>query len=92
MRLSREKINHLSRLLVESLEREDGATFLRPSNDIRLHIVRVITDDLRIDEGIDEDVLRTIQSYRRKIPAGSPEWEVLYRKHYEEEMIRRGLK
>jgi hypothetical protein len=92
MRIGREKINHLSKLLVESLEGDEGATFLRPSNDVRLHMVRVMTDELRIDEGIDEEVVRTIKSYKRKIPAGSPEWEVLYRKHYEEEMVRRGLK
>jgi hypothetical protein len=92
MRLSREKINHLSRLLVESLQGDGEVTFLRPPNDVRLHIVRVITDEVRIDEGIDEDVVRTLQSYKRKIPAGSPEWEILYRKHYEEELVRRGLK
>ena len=90
--LSREKINHLSKLLIEKLEEEEGMALLKPANDVRLRIVRVMTEELRLEETIDDDVTRTIQSYNRNIPEGSPEWEVLYRKHYEQELIRRGLK
>ncbi len=90
--LSREKINHLSKLLMENLEGEEGVALLKPANDVRLRIVRVMTEELRLEETIDDDVTRTIQSYNRNIPEGSPEWEVLYRKHYEQELIRRGLK
>ena len=90
--LSREKINHLSKLLIEKLEEEEGMALLKPANDVRLRIVRVVTEELRLEETIDDDVTRTIQSYNRNIPEGSPEWEVLYRKHYEQELIRRGLK
>lgn len=90
--LSREKINHLSKLLIEKLEEEEGMALLKPANDVRLRIVRIMTEELRLEETIDDDVTRTIQSYNRNIPEGSPEWEVLYRKHYEQELIRRGLK
>lgn len=90
--LSREKINHISKLLIERLEADDVVTLLKPANDVRLRIVRVMAEELRLEETIDEDVSQTIQSYNRNIPEGSPEWEVLYRKHYEQELIRRGLK
>ncbi len=90
--LGREKINHISKLLIEKLETDDAVTLLKPANDVRLRIVRVIAEELRLEETIDDDVTRTIQSYNRNVPEGSPEWEVLYRKHYEQELIRRGLK
>ncbi|MBI2880625.1 MAG: DUF507 family protein [Candidatus Tectomicrobia bacterium] len=90
--LSREKINHLSKLLVGDLEATEGVVLVKPSNDVRLRIVRVITEEVRLEETIDEEVTRTVLSYGRKIPEGSPEWDVLYRKHYEQELIRRGLK
>ena len=90
--LSRDKVNHLSKLLVEDLEASDGISLRKPPNDVRLRMVRIITEELRLEETIDDEVTRTIQSYGRRIPEGSPEWEVLYRKHYEEELRRRGLK
>lgn len=90
--LSRDKVNHLSKLLVEDLEADDEIALRKASNDVRLRMVRIITEELRLEETIDEEVTRTIHSYGRKIPEGSSEWEVLYRKHYEEELRRRGLK
>ncbi len=90
--LSRDKINHVSKLLIEGLEAAEGVSLLKPPNDVRLRIVRVMAEEVRLEETIDEEVTRTIESYGRRIPEGSPEWEVLYRKHYEEELVRRGLK
>ena len=90
--LSREKINHISKELIERLEADEEISLLKPANDVRLRIVRVMTEEIRLEETIDDEVTHTLQSYGRKIPEGSPEWEVLYRKHPEEELVRRGLK
>ncbi len=90
--LSREKINHISKELIERLEADEEISLLKPANDVRLRIVRVMTEEIRLEETIDDEVIHTLQSYGRKIPEGSPEWEILYRKHHEEELVRRGLK
>jgi hypothetical protein len=50
---------------------------------------RTITDELKFEDEADEAVRRTIQSLSRKVPEGSREWDVLYRKYTEEEMNRR---
>lgn len=89
MRLSRGKINHISKLLLDALEESPQVEFLREPNDVRLQMVRIITDELTIEEVVDEEVRRTLASYSRKLREGTPEWEVLYNKHYEEEMMRR---
>lgn len=89
MRLSRGKINHLSKLLLQALEEDPQADFLREPNDVRLQMVRIITDELTIEEVVDEEVRRTLASYSKKLREGTPEWDVLYNKHYEEEMMRR---
>jgi hypothetical protein len=52
-------------------------------------IKRTFTDELRFDDEADAAVRRTIQSLSRRVPEGSPEWEVLYRKYREEELRRR---
>jgi hypothetical protein len=89
VRLSRGKINHLSKLLLEALEKDERVDFLAEPNDVRLQMVRIITDELTIDEIVDEEVRRILQSYSKRLREGTPEWEVLYNKHYEEEMLKR---
>jgi hypothetical protein len=52
-------------------------------------IKRTFADELRFDDDADTAVRRTIQSLSRRVPEGSPEWEVLYRKYREEELRRK---
>jgi uncharacterized protein len=89
MRLSREKINHLSRIIIKELKDCPNVAFLREDNDVRLRIVKVITDELKVDDAVDTAVRKTLASYTKKILEGSREWDVMYQKLYEEEMNRR---
>jgi uncharacterized protein len=89
MSLSRPKINHLSQLIVKSLQQTGAVRLLKAENDIRLQIVRTLTDELKIEEIIDAEVRRKLASYSRKILEGSREWEVMYQKFYEQEMKKR---
>jgi hypothetical protein len=89
MSLSRPKINHLSQLLVKALEKAGTVTFLKAENDVRLQIVRTLTDELKIEEVVDAEVRRKLASYSRKIVEGNREWDIMYQKLYEEEMKKR---
>lgn len=89
MRLSRGKINHLSKLITQGLEKDEKIKLLSEPNDIRLQIVRIITDELKIDDVVDEEARRILSSYSKKMREGSSEWEVLYQKHYDEEIKKR---
>ena len=86
MRLSREKITHLSHLIVRTLGQTEGVTLEKPENTIRLEVVRVITDFLTEDANMEERAKHRIRSQKRTIPEGSDEWEVLLRRYYQEEM------
>ena len=89
MSLSRQKINHLSQLIVKALQKAGHVTFLKPDNDVRLQIVKTLTDELRIEEVVDAEVRRKLASYSRKIVDGNREWDVMYQKFYEQEMKKR---
>ena len=86
MRLSRAKVNHLSRLVVEALEGDERVKITRDPNDIRLQVVRIITDEVKRDAMVDELVRAKITSQKRDFPEGGREWEILYRQYYQEEM------
>ena len=89
MSLSRAKINHLSLLVVKALQKAGGVKFLRPENDVRLQVVKTLTDELKIEETVDIEVRRKLASYSRKIVEGNREWDVMYQKLYEQEMKKR---
>jgi hypothetical protein len=89
MSLSRQRINHLSQLIVKHLQKSATIRFLKPENDVRLQVVKTLTDELKIEEVIDTEVRRKLASYSRKIIEGNREWDVMYQKFYEQEMKKR---
>ena len=88
MKLSREKILRLSHLVLNHLNQDEEVEFFADPQDIRQDIIKIISDEMKFDETIDAAVRRKIESQRRTIVEGSDEWEILYRKYYEEEMAR----
>jgi hypothetical protein len=89
MSLSRPKINQLSQLIVKDLQKSGVARFLKAENEVRLQVVKTLSDELKIEEVIDAEVRRKLASYSRKILEGSREWDVMYQKFYEQEMKKR---
>ena len=88
MKLSREKILRLSHLILDYLDQDDTVEYFADPQEIRQQIVKMISDEMKADEAIDALVRRKIETQKRVIVEGSDEWEVLYRKYYEEETAR----
>ena len=88
MKLSREKVLHISHLILGHLDRDDGVEYFDEPQEIRQTIVKIIMDEMRNDEAIDVLVRRKLESQKKGIVEGSDEWDVLYRKYYEEEVAR----
>jgi hypothetical protein len=89
MRLTREKVNILSHQITEKLASIDEVEFIEDRNTIRLAVVEIMNKWLLKEAQIDKAARQKIENQKRGIPEGSAEWEILYRKYYEEEM--RGL-
>ncbi len=89
MKLSREKINHLSKLILRQILENDDVEFFCDENDLRLEIVEILRADLELEESIENSVRDVIESYSRDIREGTDEWDILYHKHYAEETKRR---
>ena len=89
MRLSEDRISHISHLIQDMLIRNRNIDVLLTEERVLREIKRTIADELKYEDEADEAARRTIQSLSRKVPEGSREWDVLYRKYVEEEMNRR---
>ena len=86
MRLSREKVNKLSHLITEELVRLDDLEFIEDRNTIRLEIVKILNEELKKEETLDQEARKKIASQKKTVPEGSLEWDILYRKYYAEEV------
>jgi hypothetical protein len=86
MRLSRDKVNLLSHQVSDKLASIEAVEFIEDRNTIRLAVVDILTKWLKKEEEVDKAARHKIEAQKRAIPEGSAEWEILYRKYYEEEM------
>ena len=88
MKLSREKVLRLSHLILDYINEDDGVEYFVETQELRQEILRLIESEIKADEAIDALVRRKIETQKRTILEGSDEWDVLYRKYYEEETAK----
>ena len=86
MRLSRDKVNLLSHQITDKLVSIDEVEFIEDRNTIRLAVIDILMKWLKKEEEVDKAARHKIETQKRAIAEGGPEWEILYRKYYEEEM------
>jgi hypothetical protein len=84
MKLSREKVMHLSHQILNYMNNDEELEFYADPQEIRTQIFQMISDEMRADEAIDALVRKKLES-QRKYQEGSDDWDVMYRKYYEEE-------
>jgi hypothetical protein len=91
MRLSREKLNKLAASTTEALAGLKNVDFLEGYDDIRQEVRHILEDLLAGEEKLDKAARFKIESQRRIIPEGTPEWNILYHKYYNEEVKKLGI-
>jgi len=91
MRISREKVNHISKMIVTDLAKRDDFDYKTELNDVRLEITHVVNEYLKIEDSADENARKVCASYSRKMREGTDEWDILYNRHYNEYMSKHGL-
>jgi hypothetical protein len=91
MRLNRDKLNKLAHTVADTLAEIDEVGFLEERNIIRQES-RKILELLLIEEAkIDAAARLKIANQRKIIQEGSQEWEILYRKYYNDEVRKLGI-
>jgi hypothetical protein len=92
--MSRERLFGLADRIIAELLTTDGVLTRPPVDErvrtqLRTEVFRVLEDEAKLDESIDQEVRKTLASYSRRVPEGSGEWELLYRKTRDEVYRRR---
>ena len=94
MRMSRERLFGLAERIVGDLAATEGVVIKQIADDkvrthLRTEVFRVLEDEGRLEDTVDQEVRKTLASYSRPAPEGSAEWEVLYSKTRDEVFKRR---
>ena len=88
--LSEDKVSHLSHIILQAVKKSSLTTMQADEGRVLKEIKRVLASELAQEEEIDRKVKAKLASYSRGIVEGSAEWEVLYRKIFEEETRKHG--
>jgi len=91
VRISREKINKLAHAVADTLASMESVDFVEDRNTIRLEARRILELLMAEEAKIDAAARQKIESQRRTILEGSQEWDILYRKYYNEEVKKLGI-
>lgn len=89
MILSEERQIHFAHLLVDQLWRDDLVDFTDEDMAVRT-ARRAIGLFIKEFNQMDQKVRESISKLKRGVSEGSPEWDLLYKKYFEEELNRRG--
>ena len=91
MRLNRDKVNKLAHTVTDALAVMDEVEFVEERNTIRLEARRILEELLNQEAKIDAAARQKIENQKRTILEGSQEWDILYRKYYNEEVKKLGV-
>jgi hypothetical protein len=91
MRISRDKLNKLAHIVADTLAEIDQVGFLEDRNTIRQEARKALEVLLTEEAKIDATARQKIANQRKIILEGSQEWDILYRKYYNEEVRKLGI-
>ena len=91
MRISSDKVNKLAHTIADTLAEIDECDFMEDRNTIRQEARKALEKLLAEETKLDANARLKIASQRKIILEGSQEWDILYRKYYNDEVKKLGL-
>jgi hypothetical protein len=90
LRLSEDRISHLAHLISDGIWKDDLVDYKSEEKTL-LEIKKAITDYFKVEDEADTIARNKIRSLSRDVPEGSREWDILYKKYFEEERAKKGF-
>jgi len=90
LKLSKNRVNYLTKLIVDFIQKSDDIDYLDDLGNIRFKIYHYLLDELKLFEDIETRAQEKIVSQKKNVPEGSREWEILFRKYSNEELAKMG--
>ncbi len=80
MKLSPDKVEQLAEVLVDHLAEVDGVLFQADDSQLRIAIREIVTDELMVEERLDAEIHKMLQSRKYEITMGRMNYDELFKK------------
>ncbi len=87
----RERMNQIAGMIKDLIMEDESVEVYEEPYVIRARTRNILMEALKEEEDIDKEVRERIRSYSKRIVEGTPEWNHLYKRIYEDALRRRGL-
>lgn len=87
----RERMNQIAQRVRDMIMEDVTVEIYEEPGFIRNRIRDILMEAVKEEEEIDREVRERIRSYSKKIVEGTPEWNHLYKRIYDDALKRRGL-
>jgi len=87
----RERLNQIVNRIMDLILADETVEVYEDFPVVRGKIRKIVMKALEVEEEIEREVRKRIRKYSRDILEGSPEWNILWRRIYEDELKKRGL-
>jgi hypothetical protein len=91
VRINPDKLNKLAHTVADTLADIEQVGFMEDRNTIRQEARKALQTLLGEEARIDQAARLKIASQRKIIQEGSQEWDILYRKYYNDEVKKLGI-
>ncbi len=89
MIISEDRQSHLAHKITDAIWNDDLVDYT--DEDLALRLAKkAIAEFVKEDQDVDAKAREKVASLKRGVVEGSPEWDILYKKYYEEERGKRG--
>lgn len=86
-----DRFSHVAHLILSRLIDEGLINFSVSDNRVKNIIYTSIDNYLRVYSQLESEVATKIDSYKRKLIPGTPEYDLVYERLYEEELRKKGM-
>jgi hypothetical protein len=87
MILSEERQTHWAHMITDAVYEDDMVDF--SDEDFALRLAKqAMVEFVKEDQELDKFAREKVSSLKRGVHEGTPEWDIMYRKYYEEERER----
>lgn len=90
MKFNEDRLSHIAHKIHDRLYLDEIVDYIDEDEALRV-IKKILNDFVALEDQVDDFVRAKVQSLKRGVTEGSPEWEVMHRKYFEEEMKKRGF-
>jgi hypothetical protein len=89
--ISEDRQSRIAHILIDVWYDDDLVDLVNDDESNALRIAKkAIANWVKSEADVDGEVRKQLDSLKKKLIEGTPEWEIMYKKYYDQEMNRRG--